>query len=67
MTNTESNMATPVKYHLGKFPPTNIDWKQLVPLLGQANISLGRYDELLKGIPRFFYITEKSCVARIST
>ncbi len=51
MTNTESNMATPVKYHLGKFPPTNIDWKQLVPLLGQANISLGRYDELLKGIP----------------
>jgi len=46
-----TNTATPVKYHLGKFPPTNIDWEQLAPLLGQANISLGRYDELLEGIP----------------
>jgi Fic family protein len=43
--------ATPVRYHLGKFPPTNLDWADLIPLIGPANASLARYDGLLSAIP----------------
>ena len=41
----------PVTYHLGGFPPPQLDWQQLIPLLGPANASLARYDGLLEGIP----------------
>ena len=44
-------MSQPVYYHLGKFPPTEIDWKSLIPLISKANASLARYDGLLSAIP----------------
>jgi Fic family protein len=43
--------TTPIKYHLGKFPPENLDWRELIPLIGPANASLARYDGLLSAIP----------------
>jgi Fic family protein len=44
-------MNSPVKYHYGKFLPTNIDWSQLIPLIGPASSSLARYDGELNAIP----------------
>lgn len=44
-------MTGPVRYHLGGFPPTNIDWPRLVPLIGKANAALARYDGLVAAIP----------------
>jgi Fic family protein len=41
----------PIHYHLGKFPPQNIDWKRLIPLIGPTSASLARYDGLLAAIP----------------
>ncbi len=41
----------PVQYHYGKFPPTSIDWQQLIPLIGTANAALARYDGILLAIP----------------
>lgn len=32
-------------------PLTDLDWHQLLPLVGQANAALARYDGLLAGIP----------------
>lgn len=40
-----------VCYHLGKFPPTQIQWESLIPLLGPASAALARYDGLLQAIP----------------
>ena len=44
-------MTKPVKYHLDKFPPANIDWVRLIPLISAANKQLGLYDGLIKVIP----------------
>jgi Fic family protein len=44
-------MSAPVRYHLGQFPPTGIDWAALVPLIGAANAALARYDGLVAAIP----------------
>lgn len=44
-------MTTPVQYHYGKFPPTNLDWTQLIPLIGPASAALARYDGTLAAIP----------------
>ncbi len=44
-------MAGPVRYHLGKFPPDDLEWKRLIPLIGPANAGLARYDGLLSAIP----------------
>lgn len=44
-------MSKPVKYHYGKFPPTNMDWSKLIPLIGPANAALARYDGTLSAIP----------------
>lgn len=44
-------MSGPVYYHLGGFPPDNIDWARLVPLIGKANAALARYDGLVAAIP----------------
>ncbi|MEF8702959.1 MAG: Fic/DOC family N-terminal domain-containing protein [Candidatus Accumulibacter sp. UW26] len=41
----------PVRYHLGKFPPGDLEWSRLIPLLGPANAGLARYDGLLSAIP----------------
>jgi len=41
-------MTSPVQYyHYGKFPPKNIDWLRLIPLIGPANAALARYDGTL--------------------
>jgi Fic family protein len=42
---------SPIKYHTGKFPPGNIIWESLVPLLGPANAAVARYDGVLSAIP----------------
>ena len=44
-------MSGPVRYHLNAFPPANIDWPELVPLIGRANAALARYDGLVASIP----------------
>lgn len=41
----------PVHYHLGKFPPENIDWNALIPSIGKAQGALGSYNGLLSAIP----------------
>ncbi len=43
--------SSPVHYHLGGFPPKELDWSQLIPLIGPANAGLARYDGLLSAIP----------------
>ena len=42
---------TPVHYHTGAFPPSDIDWERLLPLIGRAGIAIGRYEGGLDGIP----------------
>ncbi len=44
-------MVSPVKYHLGGFPPEVLDWQALIPLIGPANAALARYDGTLQVIP----------------
>ena len=44
-------MSGPVFYHLGRFPPDNIEWRRLVTLIGTAREALGRYDGLVSAIP----------------
>ena len=39
------------KYHYGKFPPVEIGWNRLIPLIGPANAALARYDGILAAIP----------------
>lgn len=40
-----------VHYHLGAFPPSELDWPQLIPLLGPASAAVARYDGTLAAIP----------------
>jgi len=40
-----------VKYHEGRFPPRELDWQRLLPLIGPANAAVARYDGVLHGIP----------------
>lgn len=40
-----------VHYHLGRFPPAELDWPQLIPLLGPAAAAVARYDGALAAIP----------------
>lgn len=40
-----------VHYQLGKFPPAELDWPQLIPLLGSASAAVARYDGTLAAIP----------------
>lgn len=42
---------TAIRYHLGGFPPANIDWLRLLPLIGPANAAVARYEGVLHGIP----------------
>ena len=41
----------PVHYHSGDFPPRDLDWSVLIPLVGPANRALARYDTLLASVP----------------
>jgi Fic family protein len=40
-----------VQYHLGQFPPVELDWSQLIPLLGPSSAAVARYDGTLAAIP----------------
>lgn len=42
---------TPVSYHLGRFPPNELDWPKLIPLLGPASAAVARYEGVLQAIP----------------
>jgi Fic family protein len=42
---------SPVNYHLGHFPPAELDWPRLIPLIGPANAAIARYEGVLHGIP----------------
>ena len=44
-------MTSPVLYHEGKFPPDELDWGALIPLIGPAVAALARYDGVLAAIP----------------
>jgi Fic family protein len=41
----------PVQYHYDKFPPTDINWENLIELIGPASAALARYDGTLSAIP----------------
>lgn len=43
-------MSGPVHYHEGRFPPKELDWAGLVPLIGPANAAVARYDGMLAAI-----------------
>jgi Fic family protein len=43
--------VTAVLYHEGGFPPRDLDWPRLLPLIGPANAAIARYDGVLDGIP----------------
>ena len=44
-------MPKPVQYHYDKFPPAELDWKHLVPLIGPATLALGDFKGLLDAVP----------------
>ncbi len=41
--------ATP--YHLGRFPPSNLDWARLVPAIGRAHSAVAAYGAMLESMP----------------
>jgi Fic family protein len=41
----------PVHYHVGQFPPRNLEWKRLIPLLGPTAAAVARYDGVLAAVP----------------
>ena len=41
----------PVQYHIGRFPPENLRWHELIPLLGPTAAAVARYDSVLQAIP----------------
>jgi Fic family protein len=42
---------TPVHYHVGHFPPVDLDWARLLPLIGPANAAVARYEGVLHAVP----------------
>lgn len=40
-----------VAYHIGRFPPSTLDWPRLIPLLGPAAAAVARYDGMLAAVP----------------
>ena len=40
-----------VHYHSGAFPPADLDWPRLLPLIGPASAAIARYEGLLHGVP----------------
>ena len=47
--------SQPVRYHLGKFPPKEIDWPRLIPLIGPASAGLARYFAFFFFFVAFFF------------
>jgi len=43
--------VTPVHYSMGSFPPSNINWQELIPLIGETHAAVARYDGLLAALP----------------
>ncbi len=41
----------PVHYQAGAFPPQEMRWEELIPLLGPASAAVARYDGVLAAIP----------------
>lgn len=41
----------PVLYHLGRFPPSALEWPALIPLIGPAAPAVARYDAMLAAVP----------------
>ena len=41
----------PVHYHAGRFPPRDLDWSALTPLIGPATAAIARYDGMLAAAP----------------
>lgn len=41
----------PVHYHEGRFPPRELDWPRLIPLIGPAAAAVARYDGMLAAVP----------------
>jgi len=44
-------MSKPIEYHYDKFPPKNVDFAAILPLVGPANAALARYDGMLSAVP----------------
>lgn len=44
-------MSAPVRYQTGRFPPRDLDWSRLIPLLGPAGAALAHYDAFLLAMP----------------
>ena len=44
-------MTAAVRYHAGRFPPEQLDWPALIPLLGPAAAAVARYDGALAAAP----------------
>ena len=42
---------TATHYHLGKFPPRNLDWARLVPAIGRAHSAVAAYGAMLESMP----------------
>ena len=42
---------TPARYHAGRFPPQNLDWQSLLPMIGPAHAAVAGYEGMLKGLP----------------
>jgi hypothetical protein len=49
-----------VLYHQGKFPPRDIDWPRLLPLIGPANAAVARYEGVLHGIPNALVAADRA-------
>lgn len=44
-------MKKSVQYHYDEFPPSQLNWEELIPLIGPASAALARYDGTLSAIP----------------
>ena len=47
---SELNLDKAVFYHSGKFPPSSLNYAQLIPSLVRATAALARYDQMLKNM-----------------
>ena len=48
--NTELNFEDAIDYHYGQFPPTVLNYEQLIEPLGKAADALARFDQVLKDL-----------------
>lgn len=40
-----------IHYHYDAFPPKNLQWEKIIPLVGPASAAIARYDGILKALP----------------